>query len=632
MGIVNLNKDAKIFFEDREYIIKGYASLEKVLLKNIQKPFDEKIVRVSELIKNPKNSENIQREQIDLEDKELAVAVQRYEIIETLIKKEKTTNKDIEDVAIKHNKSTATIRRWLKKYKSVGSTSGLATSYYRSGAKGRPRLSSTVNTLIDSIIEEFYLNNQQYPLEFIYQKLQNECTNLGIETPHKETLRNRINNVDPKLIAKYRRGEDVRETRGMPGKHPDVAMPLDVIQIDHTKVDIQLVDETTRQVIGRPYITVAIDIYSRMIHGFYISLEAPSFFSVGQCLYQAILPKDELLQRLNIIGEYPIYGLPKEIRVDNGKDFWSDTLKRFCEEYMIKQEFRPVGRSHFGGHIERVIKTCMKNIHQLPGSTFSNISEKGKYDSEKMATMTIDELEQWFCEFVVNIYHKTEHSALFMTPEEKFYQGMLGVGEEKNIPFLPSVPHNTIKLRLSLLPSFERTVQKNGITVDYVTYFSETLRKWIVPTQIRKLKQKANKVICRRDPRDISKLYVYDPDIQDYIIVPYADIKRPPLNIKELRKAISEAKKEVTGREIESYHVFEAHDRLQKIEEKSKREKKSIRRNASSKKHLERTRQDEKTSLEKDSHYEKYENKSRHAFTNLAEDDEDESYEYYPVE
>ena len=99
--------------------------------------------------------------------------------------------------------------------------------------------------------------------------------------------------------------------------------------------------------------------------------------------------------------------------------------------------------------------------------------------------MTIDNLEKWYLDFVINVYHKTEHSSLGMTPEEKFYQGLYGVGEDKSIPFLPVTVANTLKLRMALLPGINRTVQKNGITIDYITYFSETLRKYIIPTQYK---------------------------------------------------------------------------------------------------------------------------------------------------
>jgi putative transposase len=314
--------------------------------------------------------------------------------------------------------------------------------------------------------------------------------------------------------------------------------------------------------------------------------------------------------------------------MDNAKEFRSVALQKFCQEYRIEDLYRPVARPEFGGAIERVIGTHMKQVHELPGSTFSNVRQKGTYESEKYATMTISELEQWYLDFVINIYHKTEHRSIGMTPEEKFYQGLLGVGDG-TIPFLPSVPANTIKLRMALLPTFERTVQKNGITIDYITYFSETLRKWIIPTQYKKISKNLRSIllICRRDPRDISKLYVYDPDIDDYIIVPYSDIKRPAINVTELRQSIADAKKEVTGRELEMHDVFRAYDRLNGYVEKAKREKRTTLRHTSSKAHTQKAMAYEKSILVAD------------PITNPApsnilsqNNDEDDGFDYYPVD
>jgi putative transposase len=401
-------------------------------------------------------------------------------------------------------------------------------------------------------------------------------------------------------------------------------MPLDVIQIDHTKVDVILVDEETREEIGRPYITVAIDVYSRMVYGFYISLEAPSYFSVGQALLNAILPKDDLLKMYNVAGEWPVFGLPRAVSMDNAKEFRSISLQKFCSEYRIKDIYRPVARSHFGGIIERLVGISMKKTHLIPGTTFSSVEKKGTYDSAKNAVMTISELEQWYTDFIINIYHKTVHGTIHMTPEEKLYQGILGVGDG-TIPFLPTVPSDTLKLRMALLPASERTVQKNGITIDYITYFSETLRKWIIPAEYKKLNKNlnSNNVLCRRDPRDISKIYLYDSDIDNYIEVPYADIRRPAMNIKELRKSIAEAKKEVTGRELEQHDIFQAYNRLFEYSEKAKREQKTVRRQKSSKKHMQKTMDYESKILKSDINL-NVNNKE------LIEDDED-GYEYYPV-
>lgn len=501
MSVVKLTINSEITYKDESYVIKGYASLDEVLAKKMTAPYNEKIIKVSELINTPQNSsDEISAGLVDTNDKDFQKALERYKVIESLVDLPSRTGKDVEKVAKKHKKGVATVYRWLSTFEKFGTVSSLVAAYKNSGAKGKSRLDESVDAVINSVLEELYLNKQKYQFLTIYRKIEHLCLNLELAIPNKNTVRNRIKDLDPKLITKYRRGEKIRDTRGVPGKFPEIKMPLDIIQIDHTKVDVVLVDEVTREEIGRPYITVAIDVFSRMIYGFYISYEAPSFFSVGQCLLQAILPKDEILKKYEVNGEWAVFGLPQAVHMDNGKDFQSISLKKFCQEYRISDIYRPVARPEFGGHVERVIKTAMKKMHELPGSTFSDIHDKGTYKSQELASMTISELEQWYTDFTVNIYHKTIHSSIGMTPEEKFYEGMFGVSGD-SIPFLPQVPANTIKLKMALLPSFERTVQKNGITLDYITYFSETLRKWIIPAAYKKLSKTSNKVVCRRSKR-----------------------------------------------------------------------------------------------------------------------------------
>jgi hypothetical protein len=623
-NVIKFDINTNIFYNDLEYCVKAYTNFDEVLLKRTIEPFNEKIVKVSELIKEPKNVKKLDKDLVKIKNDDFEEALKRYKTIESLLNLKNRTTKDVQAIAKKHKKGIATIHRWLSLYEEYGTITSLASKREYCGAKGKSRLDESVNTIIQNVIEDMYLNKQRYPLLSIYNKIVEKCSAAGLKIPTKNTIRNRINSIHPKIIAKHRKGIRVKETRGMPNRFPEVNMPLDIIQIDHTKVDVMVVDKETRQSIGRPYITVAIDIFSRMIYGFYISLEAPSYFSVGQCLLNAILPKDDIVRQYQIQGEWPVYGLPRKIHMDNGKDFRSMSLHRFCEEFRIEDIYRPVARPEFGGAVERVIGTCMKKMHEIPGTTFSNTFEKGRYDSEGQAAMTINELEKWYLDFVINIYHKTEHSSLGMTPEEKFYQGVFGLGEDKSIPFLPTVPADTLKLRMALLPEIKRAVQKNGITIDYITYFSEVLRKWIIPTQYKKIKPDLdNCVICRRDPRDISKIYVYDEDIKDYIVVPYADIKRPKINLSELRASIAEAKRVVTGRDIETHDVFEAYDRLNRYIENAIDQKKIVKRKQNSKLHQEKTLQLDKERIN-------YQGKQIKLKVNI--DDNQDGYDLYPVE
>ena len=81
--------------------------------------------------------------------------------------------------------------------------------------------------------------------------------------------------------------------------------PLQLLQIDHTLVDIVVVDEFDREPIGRPWLTLAIDVATRMVPGFYLSLEAPSATSVAMALSMAVLPKNKFLAAQHIDFDWP---------------------------------------------------------------------------------------------------------------------------------------------------------------------------------------------------------------------------------------------------------------------------------------------------------------------------------------
>jgi putative transposase len=91
-------------------------------------------------------------------------------------------------------------------------------------------------------------------------------------------------------------------------------------------------------------------------------------------------------------------GLPRVIHVDNAKGFHSEALMRGGQEDSISIEHRPRRQPHLGGHIERLTGTMMGAVHLLPSTTFSNTSEKGSYDSEDRATLTLPELERWLAQ------------------------------------------------------------------------------------------------------------------------------------------------------------------------------------------------------------------------------------------
>lgn len=165
MGVIRFDIDSKIVFEEIEYLVKGFPSFTEVLLKQTMSPYSERIVKVNDLIKNSNNEKEPSKSLVEIEQKDFDKALERYKIIEPLLELENRTAKDVELIAKEHKKGIATIYRWLTAFEKSGIVSSLATRRENCGGKGKSRLSSSVDTVIDSVIEEFYLTKQ--PVFFI---------------------------------------------------------------------------------------------------------------------------------------------------------------------------------------------------------------------------------------------------------------------------------------------------------------------------------------------------------------------------------------------------------------------------------------------------------------------------------
>lgn len=598
MNKISLELGSSISYEKKIYKIEKYISSKEILVKQNEYPFETKVIKITDIVALKQEAKIFEK---DLSrDKDWDEALKRFKIIEPLLSNKINTRNEVGRIAKANNKSIATIYRWMDAYNQTGTKNSLMPEYKKRGGIKQSRFSNEQEAIIESLVNELYLNQQKYSINYIYKELLEKFEKAKLKPPHINTLRDRIKKLPIKIVTQKRHKEKVSDTRGMPSKNKRGRFPLEHVQIDHTPLDLILVNEDDREPIGRAFLTLAIDVYSRMVMGFYISYEAVSFFNTGQCILNMIMPKDSFLKEVGVEGEWEIYGLPREISLDNAKEFRSMDITRFCEQYNIQIDWRPVGRSNYGGTVERIFRTLGDSVHNLSGATFSSIVAKGTYDSNKNAVMSISEFETWFTHLIVNEYHKNIHSEIGMTPEEKYMQGIFGIGGVVGVG-LPPIIENTKALRYSLLPSVKRSVQKTGITIDYITYYSDVLRKWIVP-QRSKNKDKSTQFICKRDPRDISKIFFYDPEIKKYFEIPYRNRTNPQIDLQELRETIKTIK-EHKGSDtlIDESKVFQTHKKMKEIEDNAKIKTKKAKRKKSSQKYLNKKLEVENKVFEKES-------------------------------
>lgn len=564
--LINVNKGADVLYQGRHATIDRHVNLEQALIKYDDGTFET--VRLSALSKKPPPGDIEKLNEVPLEvfsGRSIELAKKRLAVIQPILddpdNKSMRINEALEDTGL----SKSTIYRWLNKHEI---SPRLTSHISNASRKRKKRLGSRVERIIKDTITELYLKPKRVSQLKVIEEVQARCIAARLKAPHPNTIRSRISELTERAKVKGRRGAKKARERhdAIKGKFPEGQFPLQCVQMDTQELHVHIVDSEERLEIGRPYLTLAVDTFSRMIVGYHLSLDAASAFTAGACVHHMLLPKDETLARLAVEGSWPVWGLPGNLHVDNGKDFRSKSLQRACEKHNITIEFRPPNFPNWAGCVESFFDSLNHWVHDLDGTTKSNPLDRGDYNAIKDSNMTMDELERWLITFIVAVYHNRIHSTIEEPPIKRWRDGIegrnghVGVGQ-------PPIPADTRDLRLDFLPSTERTVGKFGIRWSKIHYYSDVLDRWINEKQ----GGKSVKHIVRRDPHDISKLYFFDPEVQKYFEIPYSNIAHPSIDKWELERAQEYlAKRGLKKSEQDEDAIFNGVREMRQIENESR--------------------------------------------------------------
>ena len=428
-------------------------------------------------------------------------------------------------------------------------------------------LAAEVDEVIQAAIDEMFLTRQRPRVSDLVTEIRRRCWTLGLPRPSRKTVQKRIDQRAPREVLARREGRKAARDRFAPATGAlDAPWPLALIQIDHTLVDVMAVDSVTRQPIQRPWLTIAIDVHSRCVAGFHLTLEAPSATSVALCLAHAALPKAGWLMARGIAGAWPVEGVPERLHLDNAKEFHSEAMRRGCEQYGIAVDYRPVRTPHYGGHIERLIGTMMGKVHLLPGTTFSSVREKGDYDPEKTAAMTLEEIERWLGHAIVGVYHRDLHRGIGMPPLAAWERGLAGDGVQEGRG-TPVAVSDQRRFLIDFLPFERRLVRREGVFLHSISYWSDVLHTWVGERE---------KMLVRYDPRDLSRVYLLGPDGQYYDLA-YSDLSRPPISVWEHRLALKRLREDGKA-QVDEEAIFRTIETMRGITDQASAATKTARR------------------------------------------------------
>lgn len=456
---------------------------------------------------------------------------------------------------IKSNKSTKqTVYRLLRRYWQRGQTPNtLLPGYKNSGAKGkkrttqntklgRPRIykegsgaiiNSEIERLFSITINRYLLNDKQHTILYAYRQFKTIYRSLNPDAKEEEFpsiwqfkyFYHREFTSVQKLKARHNKisyNKDIRQLSST--VNTQVLGPGSRYEIDATIADIYLLSDSDRQsIVGRPVIYFVADVFSRMIAGFYIGFENPSYATSIQALKMAVTDKQEYCEQYGInitADDWPCIGLPDAILADRG-ELLGHQIETLEKSFSVRIENTPPYRGDLKPVVERYFKTMQAKFKPFAPGVVTGVKEKkkGGRDYRLDASLTISD----FTKIMINsiLMHNNTHQ-------------LKNYDRDSDMPSdLPAVPlqlwnwglqHRTGKLRsvsekslhIALLPRKKGTLSDLGIKLFGNYYICAEIREqgWL---HRKNAVNRPKSLVVAYDPIDANTLYVfYEKDSLKY--------------------------------------------------------------------------------------------------------------------
>lgn len=414
--------------------------------------------------------------------------------------------------------TTRQIYNLLKRYALDRSVSALLP---QRGRTRRKRLAGEVETIIAATLRAQWLVLEAPPLAPVVAEIRARCEEAGQRPPCYVAVERRIPLLfTAQEIAKGRsaNAKHLHRLKPRPG-YIHAPRPLDVCQIDHTPTDINFVDviDGVGVFVGRAYLTLLVDVCTRCIVGFCLTLEKPSTLSVALCLAQAMCAKDDWLRARGLVQSWPVFGRPRRLLTDSAKEFKGQAFQRGCDDYGVTIRYRDRGRVHQGGVVERLLGKLNAVIATRYGSTGRSIADRDGYPSRERACLTFADLETCLALAVID-HNQQQNEKTLKVPLVEWR------AHAAELPCFNDDPHRVL---LGFLPVQWRVLTPQGISLFAMAYYAEWLGR-LVPERDR-----IGKLEVRYDPRDISHVYVRDPHTGAFLPVARRDGVAAPVTLWE---------------------------------------------------------------------------------------------------
>ena len=181
------------------------------------------------------------------------------------------------------------------------------------------------------------------------------------------------------------------------------------VALDATVCDIYLVDDAG-QLVGRPILLAAVDMYSGMCCGYSLTWEGGTY-SLRSLMMNLVIDKVEHCKRFGIEiknEDWDCGGLPLYFMTDRGKEYTSETFEQISD-LGVQIINLPSYRADLKSKVEKffdVVQNLYKPYLKGRGVIEPDFQERGAHDYRKDACITLDEFEKILLHCIV--YYNTK--------------------------------------------------------------------------------------------------------------------------------------------------------------------------------------------------------------------------------
>ncbi|MCS6284422.1 MAG: DDE-type integrase/transposase/recombinase [Nitrospira sp.] len=432
------------------------------------------------------------------------VARNRLRMIRSLCNLGALSTKMAEAAARAHNVSLRTIYRHRRAFRQKGFR-GLVPGWKYSQTREPSFRNKAVQVIVDEFVTADFLTDTAPSISTAFQKVEAKCLVEGVRPPSRSAFFRYVDRLPKPVKTQTREGQQAHDNRYLATPNlftkKTAKFPLYLVLIDHTVLDVEIVDEENRVAIGRPWLTLGFDAFSRMPWCMYLSFDHPSAVSLMMAFRHGVLLKNAVA-RYSTKYEWQAFGIPKTVIVDNGKEFHSNHFADLCALLHTTIVYRPRYTPRYGGLIERAFGSLdMRLIHSLVGNTKTMKDVRHKSHNPKdRARLTIGELHEILTVYFTDIYPHLRHRGLEnRTPIQRWNEGL-------DLSGFPVSPSNVAEFLLELLPTDTRTMSRQGISYDNILYYHPGLAQFV-----------RQELTIKWDPWDLSHLYVWLDKSQQWV-------------------------------------------------------------------------------------------------------------------